>query len=98
MWLSILILFMIGVVCAFRMPALPFALIVVLILVVYAISSYVAGTPVLSVIASGVLFAVAVEGGYALSLFGLYVRATKKCSRSKDKSRCKIIGFFIRDQ
>jgi hypothetical protein len=71
--------FLIGVVCALRMPVLVFTITVLIVMIVYAIASYSTGSTLVQSVAWGLAFAVVLEAGYLFGhaiLYGLYSRRT----------------------
>jgi hypothetical protein len=71
--------FLIGVVCALRMPVLVFTIAVLIVMIAYAIASYSIGSTLLQSVAWSVAFAVVLEAGYLFGhgiLYCLYSRRT----------------------
>ncbi|MDP9811581.1 putative membrane protein [Rhizobium tibeticum] len=74
---ALLVSFVIGAICALRMPILVFTLVVVAVILTCAIASYSTGSTFLHSIGWGLLFAAVLEAGYLFThgvLYFLYAR------------------------
>lgn len=77
---AIAVSFLIGVICALRMPVLIFTLTVLIVMIAYAIASYSIGSSLLQSVAWSLAFAVVLEAGYLSGhgiLYCLYSQRTE---------------------
>ncbi|SEI00597.1 hypothetical protein SAMN05216228_101560 [Rhizobium tibeticum] len=74
---ALLVSFVIGAVCALRMPILVFTLVVIAVMIACGVASYATGSSFLHAIGWGLIFAAVLEAGYVFThgvLFFLYAR------------------------
>ena len=83
---ALIISFLIGAVCALRVPVLIFALIVLVVMVAYAGVSYSTGSSLMQAIAWGFVFSVVLEAGYVFTHVLLHSFYTRRASDAEKRS------------
>ncbi|MBB3399616.1 MULTISPECIES: hypothetical protein [unclassified Rhizobium] len=83
---ALVISFLIGAVCALRVPVLIFTLIVLVVMIAYAGASYFAGSPVLNAFAWGFVFAVVLEAGYVFAHVVLHAFYARRASDTEKRA------------
>ncbi|MBD9449520.1 MULTISPECIES: hypothetical protein [unclassified Rhizobium] len=83
---ALLVSFLIGAICALRVPVLIFALIVLVVMIAYAGVSYTNGSPLMHAIAWGFVFAVVLEAGYVFAHLLLHSFYTRRASDTEKRT------------
>jgi hypothetical protein len=94
MHLAIAVAFLIGAVCAVRLPVLIFTLIVALVMVVFGAISYSSGYSLGSAALFAVIYAAALEGGYVLAHFVFYLVYVRRASRGDKRRSGKVTSKY----
>ncbi|MDI7862986.1 hypothetical protein MRS76_13565 [Rhizobiaceae bacterium n13] len=89
--------FVIGAICAVRMPVLIFTLIVVAVMFVYAGASYSSGTSVVHAIAWGVALAAVLQAGYVFTHVLLYFFYTRRSADAHKRAPQDIRSKYSAD-
>jgi len=83
---ALVVSFLIGAICALRVPVLIFTLIVLVVMIAYAGVSYSTGSPFTHAIAWGFVFAVVLEAGYVFTHVFLHAFYTRLASDAEKRA------------
>ncbi|MBO9196849.1 hypothetical protein J5277_22315 [Rhizobium sp. 16-449-1b] len=92
--LAIVIAFIVGAVCAVRLPVLIFTLIVALVVVVFAVTSHGLGDSIGSSVLWGLAYAAALEAGYVFAHCLFYMVYVRRSSREDKQPSAKITSRY----